>query len=408
MTAPVKNLKKNDMFGWMMTRERRAARRVAQWFVSFSLARPRNASDSVVRAFSRLLRATMLSLAALVVLSALSSSSRALSFPSFSSLFPSRTPRFTPEKLIDLASLGLPKTGTVAAWGDFDSDQFLDLFYLSYDQRSISVWTWDRKLYAWNERTETVIKTKGDFVVTNVVPGDFNRDGRLDLLVMGEQHPGWSKETDMLVYLQTPNGTFGEYQKFSVPPASFDAHASPFPQAAEPESLDPASVPQPIPLDATGTMTTSLFGFSPSSTPQLWLNTAAASSSQNASAAAAVFETTDASNRFDYSSHPSGDWTCTSPSPHSNQFLDLDGDCLADVFLTCLGGKNGDDEDHLRYEIWVNEKRASLLGGDEAEGDDGRIGRGGKFVWKRGGDLPKGTRSVSFADMGTHSRKRKV
>ncbi|GAA5911057.1 FG-GAP repeat domain-containing protein [Sporobolomyces salmoneus] len=315
------------------------------------------------------------SLLFLVVISLSSSSTRAWSFPSLSSLFPSHTHRFTSEKLLDLGSLGLPKTGKIAAWGDFDSDQFLDLFHLSYDQRSLSVWTWDRKEYVWKEQEETLIKTKGDFIVTNVVPGDFNRDGKLDLLLMGEQQPGsgWSKETQLLVYLQTLNGTF-----------------------AEPYTLDSSSLPQPIPLDATGTMQTSLFGFSPTSasSPQLWLNTA--SSSPNDSS---LFTSTDASARFDYSSHPTGEWNCNFPNPHSNQFLDLDGDCLADVFVTCMGGKNGDDKDHLRYEVWINEKKGSLRGGEGDEEGQQTEATGGKFVWKRGGDLPKGTKSVSFADM---------
>ncbi|GAA6012102.1 hypothetical protein JCM11491_001751 [Sporobolomyces phaffii] len=334
----------------------------------------------------------MLSLAALVVWTGwASSTAHALSLPSWHSWFPA-TPahrqRFTPEKLVDLGALGLPETGLVAAWGDFDSDQFLDLFHLAYDQRALSVYTWDRTAYEWREHAPARIKTRSDFVVTNVVPGDYNRDGRLDVLLMGERHPGWAGQrggtTEMLVYLQSPEGgTF-----------------------AEPISLDAAALPQPIPLDATGMMTTSLLGFSPSSSspsPQLWLNDASVSpsspsSSVNVSSSLSMTPT-PASTRFDFASHPAGTWTCQSPTPHSNQFLDLDGDCLADVFVTCLGGDKNDDPDRLRYEIWINEKPDPNV--DSRDGDDVVLDeeRRGKFVWKRGGDLPVGTRSVSFADM---------
>lgn len=68
---------------------------------------------------------------------------------------------------------------------------------------------------------------------------------------------------------------------------------------------------------------------------------------------------------------------CKLPSPHFNAFIDLDGDCLADLFLTC----EGKSAEHLSYQIWLNNKD-------------------GNFTLARKGDLPRGTKSVSFADMG--------
>lgn len=59
---------------------------------------------------------------------------------------------------------------------------------------------------------------------------------------------------------------------------------------------------------------------------------------------------------------------------------------MADLFFTCLVDPE-DEGKGLRYEVWTNEKL-------DYEGE------GGKFVWRRGGDLPKGTKSVGFADMG--------
>lgn len=43
--------------------------------------------------------------------------------------------------------------------------------------------------------------------VVNVVPGDFNNDGRLDLLVMSEG--GRQGETDIAVYFSDLQGGFG-------------------------------------------------------------------------------------------------------------------------------------------------------------------------------------------------------
>lgn len=75
--------------------------------------------------------------------------------------------------------------------------------------------------------------------------------------------------------------------------------------------------------------------------------------------------------------HLSG-FDCQFPTPHSNAFIDLDGDCLADLFLTCQNGKS---PEKLSYQIWLNDKK-------------------GKFKLARKGDLPYGIKSVGFADMG--------
>lgn len=69
---------------------------------------------------------------------------------------------------------------------------------------------------------------------------------------------------------------------------------------------------------------------------------------------------------------------CRFPDPHFNAFIDLNGDCLADVFLTC---QDGESSDRLSYQIWTNDKD-------------------GQFSLARKGDLPRGTKSVGFADMG--------
>jgi integrin alpha FG-GAP repeat containing protein 1 len=65
---------------------------------------------------------------------------------------------------------------------------------------------------------------------------------------------------------------------------------------------------------------------------------------------------------------------CTIAHPHSNAFLDIDGDCLADLFLTCES--NGKQS----FQIWLNRK------------DQG-------FVFHSTTELPIGTGPITFADM---------
>lgn len=49
------------------------------------------------------------------------------------------------------------------------------------------------------------------FIITNVVPGDYNYDGNLDVLLMGEESPDKNpkKEIKMQIYLGNGNDTFG-------------------------------------------------------------------------------------------------------------------------------------------------------------------------------------------------------
>ncbi|KAM0754773.1 hypothetical protein T439DRAFT_309573 [Meredithblackwellia eburnea MCA 4105] len=259
--------------------------------------------------------------------------------------------RFVEEKLVQAGQLGLPSTGLVAAFGDFNADQLLDIFFLSSDQRSISVFEWDRQAYQFKERSDARIRTSADFIITNIVPADLNYDGRLDLLVMGQANPdGWWGSDDTLkmqAYLQQPDGSF-----------------------SKPLSIDSSSLAQPMPFDATGDMRTDLLGFVKSGSgkkaalvPKLWTNVWDPSNNTN------LFEISDPP--FDLEST-----SCTFPSPHSNGYIDLDGDCLADIFLMC----KGKEADEVTYQIWVNDK---LKG----------------FKLARTGDLPRGTKSVGFADM---------
>lgn len=56
------------------------------------------------------------------------------------------------------------------------------------------------------------------FIITNVVPGDYNYDGKLDVLLMGEQNPDKNptNEIKMQIYLGNGNDTFGMVSKISI------------------------------------------------------------------------------------------------------------------------------------------------------------------------------------------------
>ncbi|KAG0235124.1 hypothetical protein BGW42_005774 [Actinomortierella wolfii] len=96
--------------------------------------------------------------------------------------------------------------GTVAAFGDFNGDKYTDIITLGGDQQSFGVYLWDHASWAFRqlkEATVTIEQTPRPFIITNIVPGDFNHDGRLDVLVMGQEDPSGKPdgELQMRVYL---------------------------------------------------------------------------------------------------------------------------------------------------------------------------------------------------------------
>lgn len=129
--------------------------------------------------------------------------------------------------------------------------------------------------------------------------------------------------------------------------------------------LPPAGRSQPMVLDYSGKMRVDLLGLSPepSENVQVWNNTWSSFSNT-------TYTT------FPMPTSKNGESMCVSPDPHSNAFLDLDGDCLADLFILCAPDSSGIQS----YQVWINEK------------DQG-------FRLARTDSLPKGAGPISFADM---------
>ncbi|CAH7682403.1 hypothetical protein PPACK8108_LOCUS15314 [Phakopsora pachyrhizi] len=253
--------------------------------------------------------------------------------------------KFKAEGLFDLGKLGLDGVdGMIIALGDSNADQFRDIFTLSSDQRSVSLYLWDRDIseFVSVPKNPVISRTVEDFIITNVIATDVNYDGRLDLLVMGSVDPSSSLNSDLKMEVW-----------YGIDGTSFR------PGIKIPSSLSP----HPLVFDAEGTMAVDLLGL-PSSLPgilKVWRNQA---------------DATQDSVPFaikDIPFHEPVD--CKLPNPHSNAFIDLDGDCLADVFLTCEA-ENG----RISFQIWSNTKSHG-------------------YSLARSGVLPLGTKQVSFTDI---------
>jgi integrin alpha FG-GAP repeat containing protein 1 len=232
--------------------------------------------------------------------------------------FWSKTPGFRfPESRFYATSVGLEAAqGYVAAWGDFNADKYIDLFVLADQRRELQVWLWDPHLLKFNQSQTATIrlddKTHPNSYIENVVPIDIDYDGMLDLIVMVHQ------ENDTTLLKLYFNKNLKEFEK-----------------AIDVEEL---AIGQPLLLDWDGDQRVDLFGLgSTTQKPTLWLNTGRR-------------EQLFVARSLKELAPEMAEKLCPLSRFQSHAFVDIDGDCLADLVVTC-----GDPRDHVQ--LWVNRKK---------------------------------------------------
>ncbi|KAI9092668.1 hypothetical protein DFS34DRAFT_632718 [Phlyctochytrium arcticum] len=262
---------------------------------------------------------------------------RPIGFLALATCVAAKTPTFSSSGLFDL-DVGLNNVdGLVAAYGDFDSDKFTDIFVLNTAQTSVAVYRWNHGDFRFDIIPGTKVSwDPGDGVITSVVPGDFNFDGKLDMLVMGRKNPNDVKgDLNMQIYYGNAKDSF---------------NTTSFP-------LEKSSAVQPMIVDFYGDLKPNLLGYKAGGTDlSLW----------------SPYTGTGQSVPVKFNSTLE---LCKISQPHSNAFVDIDGDCLADLVLTCDDGTG-----KISFEVWLN-----------------TIDQG--FVFGKRGPLPAGSGQLSFADM---------
>ncbi|RKO90225.1 hypothetical protein BDK51DRAFT_21778 [Blyttiomyces helicus] len=252
-----------------------------------------------------------------------------------------KRPSFSTPGLFNI-DVGLANVdGIVAALGDFNADKLTDLFVLDSAQHTVTVFAWSEASYSFTPIGTPLSydpSSPSSVTIVNIVPGDFNYDGKLDLLIMAKADPA-KPDGELLLRVYYGNGV--------------DSFASSY------VDLPSATTAQPFVVDFNGTMTPDLMGypFADSQTLSVW------SPIERPHPYAANL--TEAQH-----SQP-----CVFSSPHSNTFADFDGDCLADMLFTCQNAAGG-----LSLQIWINNKQ---------EG----------FTLAIQKDLPKGAGQITVSDM---------
>ncbi len=91
--------------------------------------------------------------------------------------------------------------GRVGAFGDFDSDQYTDVFWIHDEAREVSVRRWNHKNGGFDAAPAASVRLPDDLpssLQLSVVPSDFNFDGNMDLLVVCADSE--SGESELLLY----------------------------------------------------------------------------------------------------------------------------------------------------------------------------------------------------------------
>eukprot|EP01134_Creolimax_fragrantissima_P001828 CFRG1828T1 len=207
--------------------------------------------------------------------------------------------------------------GRVVALGDLNADRHTDLFVVNGNV--VSVAFGNEGNFIVSDDIQCVVAGSGSTtpVISNVVATDMNNDGRLDLLVT------YSEGTTTGLWMCLGNANA---QGFSIS------------SAVNMNGTDIAG--QPAVLDYNGDGFNDMLVQSPTQGRGVLLHTAASSDDQQADIPTYTFVAQVQKNQ-------SEQVTAVSPisTPHSNSFVDLNGDCLADLVITSEEG----------IEVWLNE-----------------------------------------------------
>ena len=236
-------------------------------------------------------------------------------------------PKFQQSGLYELDSWNI--TGRfVVGFADANADSFTDLLTFNSAEREFRAHYWNRKEFQFNgdSSSELLFRLTSTESLVNAVPADFDYDGHMDVLVQLEK--------SLYIYY---GPSFTDFRKLNDGSSSTDAG-------------------QPAAVDLNGDLSLDLIGRG-----QTWsLNP----------------QTSDLRS---YSNKPFNSKICPAHPDIAISFVDLNGDCSADLFIVCAD---------LSYQIWLNQNDPSQ--------------EFGFALYKPAGaqdKLPTGTFSVQFADL---------
>ncbi|XP_068938656.1 T-cell immunomodulatory protein [Petaurus breviceps papuanus] len=191
--------------------------------------------------------------------------------------------------------------GTVAAFGDFNSDKQTDLFVLR-ERNDLIIFLADQKEPYFKPKVTLSMKNQSS-LITSVVPGDYDGDSQMDVLLT--YLPKNHANTELLVVIfWGQNQTLNPHNKTVFNRTFHD---------------------EPLIMDFNGDLIPDIFGVTNvSSQPQILMG-------------------------GNLSWHPVLNTASKMRRPHSHAFIDLNKDFTADLFLTTISSSSTS-----QFEIWEN------------------------------------------------------
>eukprot|EP01127_Copromyxa_protea_P013742 TRINITY_DN3716_c0_g1_i1.p1 TRINITY_DN3716_c0_g1~~TRINITY_DN3716_c0_g1_i1.p1 ORF type:complete len:707 (+),score=103.69 TRINITY_DN3716_c0_g1_i1:1460-3580(+) len=222
----------------------------------------------------------------------------------------SHAPKFEGEKFFNLDNIThlTNVTGEAAAFGDFNSDRYTDVFMVSENKTTVQVLLWDSDNWVFVHGPS--VDVEDSLIIDGLSGVDLDHDGKLDLLVQG--HYAGAEHENVVQWYQ------GDYQKLVYQ-----------------LSLNETTLGEVTIIDYNNDLLPDLLGQTHDSQKvlkrQIWLNV----NSNPGTFQAITPEDLDPTRGF--------------AVPHSNAIIDFDGDCLADLLLT-----NQNINGTVDYSIYLN------------------------------------------------------
>lgn len=202
----------------------------------------------------------------------------------------------------------------IAAYGDFNNDKKTDFVSLSDDLKTLTVFLYSSDDASFLLFYQTNFKQK----VVGVIPGDYNYDGLLDLLVV----------------------THTDEQLHSPLTLKVLYHQKDYPYFMLEKSINLKSPIMPIVFDSEGDRYADLLYISKGTR---YIHSLMNNDTKPKSFSEVISKSPEC---LSYSLVENNDFM----NPHSNSFVDFNGDCASDLFLTTK-----DPDGNLVFEIWLRD-----------------------------------------------------
>ncbi|XP_064016399.1 T-cell immunomodulatory protein isoform X2 [Pogoniulus pusillus] len=199
---------------------------------------------------------------------------------------------------------GAEAYGTLAAFGDFNSDKQTDLFVLRGGNELV-IFLADQKEPYFKPRVRLPMKSLS-VTITSVVPGDYDGDSQMDVLLTTQAQNYGRDELSVFIF-------WGHNQTLDINHKMM---------------LNKTFHDEPLVMDFNGDLIPDVFGVtSDSSKPQILIG-------------------------GNLSWHAALDTQSKMYIPHSHAFIDLNNDFTADLFLTT--SPDSSKTQNIQFETWIN------------------------------------------------------